>query len=61
MNVKEFSEKWKVVLDSQAQAFERNFKSKEYDWVDWIQIWVAWSELSSDEEIEYNYGWMEEE
>jgi hypothetical protein len=56
-----FAETWKEELEFLATYilpnFAKNFSNQTRTFTEWIKIWVAWSELSSDEDIEMFYGY----
>ena len=67
INVDVFVVAWKQELQEMPfNSFALNMKHLKIDnqtYADWIKTWLAWSELSSDEDIDmmYSYAYVEEE
>jgi len=64
MDVDTFIKEWKNRLEFMAEhelsSFADNLRSMgEKPFQEWISIWVAWSELSSDEDIKNFHIWDE--
>ena len=59
IDVDEFLEYWKEELQEMPfDAFADNMKHlkvKNQDYADWIKTWLAWNELSSDDDIDMMY------
>lgn len=63
MNVNKFIDEWKKNIEENIQPFIENMDHlniKDQSFSSWIKIWVAWNELSSEDDIDTFYGWLDE-